>query len=106
MPGARTYARCLCIAYSRVCVQLSDTGARALFVWSSVHPSVLVGRLRARGGGGQVGSVDAVRSGDGNTYHFDGTYLYIRLVSMARVGGHRFLGDATDQWSEAPAQCV
>lgn len=47
-----------------------------------------------------AGSVAAVRSGAGDTYHWDGTYLYLKLVSMARQpSGSRNLGTVASGWT-------
>lgn len=43
-----------------------------------------------------VGSIQEVRQAPGDAYYFDGTYLYLRLVSMAR-GIHR-LGTTASGW--------
>ena len=48
-----------------------------------------------------AGSVAAVRHGAGDTYHFDGTYLYLKVVSMARQStGPYYLGTTETGWAE------
>ena len=48
-----------------------------------------------------AGSIAAVRGGVGDTYHWDGTYLYLKLVSMARqTSGKRYLGTVDSGWTE------
>lgn len=43
-------------------------------------------------------SVDEVRYAPGNKFYWDGTYLYVRMVSFGRAQGKRYLGTTTDGW--------
>ena len=47
----------------------------------------------------EVNSVDAVRNGLGNTYHFDGTFLYVPVVQLP--GNERWNANSRTPWTRS-----